>query len=151
MLVALRGQPIVFRQYSEDGLSFSYPDDWGLEREESDEGWTLTLQSPGTAFALVRLDRNLPTTEDVATTALEALRDDYPKLEAETAIATMAGEMAVGHDIEFFSLDLAITAWTRCFYGPAGTVLVLCQVSDVDQEQYEGALRAFCASMRAED
>jgi hypothetical protein len=59
--------------------------------------------------------------------------------------------MAVGHDVEFFSLDLSVTAWTRCFYGLAGTVLVLCQVSGADDEEYEPALRAICASMRSEE
>ena len=50
--------------------------------------------------------------------------------------------MAVGHDMEFFSLDIANLAWTRCFFGPAGTVLVLCQCSDADEAGHEPALRA---------
>ena len=52
--------------------------------------------------------------------------------------------------IEFFSMDMVNTAWTRSFYGPAGTVLVLCQASGADEEDYEPVLRAVCASMRAE-
>src|SRR3954453_2329851 len=111
----------IMQYFNEDGLSFSYPDEWRREREESPEGWAVTLQSPGTAFALVRIDRDLPQAEDVALTALEALKEDYPTLEGESAVETMAGEMAIGHDIEFFSLDLTTTAWTRCFYGLAGT------------------------------
>jgi hypothetical protein len=138
------------KEFSEDGLSFSYPDDWQIVREPSDDGWTVTLQSPGTAFAVVRLDRDMPTTEEVAMAALEALKEDYPDLEAESVIDMLAGEMAIGHDFQFFSLDLATTCWTRSFYGPAGTVLVLCQVSDIDPESYEPALRGICASMRAE-
>jgi hypothetical protein len=139
------------KYYDEDGLSFSYPDEWSLERQESDDGWAVTLQSPGTAFAQVVLDRRLLEREYMAQTALRALEDDYPSLEAEAGQDMMAGEMAIGHDIDFFSLDLTITAWTRCFYGMAGTVLVLCQVSGVDQEEYEPALRAICASMRSEE
>ena len=139
------------RVFSADGLSFLYPDDWGLEREEHSSGWTVSLQSPGTAFAVVRLDRELPTTEEVAMTALEALREEYPRLQAESAIESLAGEMAIGHDIEFFSLDMATICWTRSFYGPAGTMLVLCQVTGLDEEEYEAALRAMCASMRSEE
>jgi hypothetical protein len=138
------------KYFSEDGLSLSYPDDWKSEREATAEGWTVTLQSPGTAFAMIRLERDMPTTEAVALTALEALKEDYPSLEAESAIDMLAGEMAIGHDIQFFTLDLVTTCWTRSFYGAAGTVLVLCQVSDVEQEAYEPALRAICASMRTE-
>jgi hypothetical protein len=139
------------KEFSEDGLSFSYPDDWRIEREPGDDGWAVTLQSPGTSFALVRLDRQMPTTEEVAATALEALKEDYPDLEAESAIDMLAGEMAIGHDISFFSLDLAVTCWTRSFYGAAGTVLVLCQFDDLDQEISEPALRGICASMRTEE
>ena len=137
--------------FASDGLSFRYPVGWTLEREDSDEGWTVLLQSPGTAFALFRLDRSLPTPEEVVTTALNALKEDYPKLEAEPAIENLAGEMAIGHDIEFFSLDLVVHSWTRSFFGPAGTLLVLCQVSDVDADECEPLLRALRASLRADE
>jgi hypothetical protein len=137
--------------FHEDGISFVCPEGWSLEREPTEDGWTVTLQSPGTAFAMVRLDKSMPAVQDVAAATLEALRTDYPELEADNAIETIAGEMAVGHDIDFFSLDLSVTAWTRCFYGLAGTVLVLCQVSGADEDEYEPALRAICASMRSEE
>jgi hypothetical protein len=137
--------------FNEDGLSFDYPEDWRLEREPNDDGWAVTVQSPGTAFMLVQLDRSLPPTEEMIKATLEAMQQDYPALEAAPAIDTLAGEMAIGHDIEFFSLDTANVAWTRSFYGMAGTVLVLCQVSGLDEQEYEPALRAMCASMRSEE
>jgi hypothetical protein len=137
--------------FQEDGLSFRYPDGWRIEREESDSGWTVLLQSPGTAFLTVTADGTLPTVEDMAETALEALRSEYPSLEAEEHIDTVAGQMAFGHDMRFFSLDLTNTCWTRCFYSGVGTVLVLAQTSDLDLEEYEPALRAICASLRIEE
>jgi hypothetical protein len=137
------------KDFSEDGLSLCYPDDWQIEREPTPEGWTVLLQSPGTAFATISLNREMPTTEEMALTAMEAMKEDYPSLEAESAVDMLAGEMAVGHDIEFFTLDMGTTCWTRSFYGAAGTVLVLCQVSELDRETYEPALRGICASMRA--
>src|SRR5262245_49025229 len=139
------------RTFAEDGISFFCPDGWAVEREETAEGWDVTLQSPGTAFAVVRMDKSMPETRDMIATALAALRADYPLLDAKKAIETVAGEMAIGHDIEFFSLDMTVTAWTRCFYGGAGTVLVLCQVSGPDEDEYEPALRGICASMRSEE
>jgi hypothetical protein len=139
------------KHFEEDGLSFDYPDDWTLQREGGPDGWTVTLQSPGTAFALVTLDRNLPAVEEVAEAALDALKQDYPSLEATSAVETLAGEVAVGHDVEFFSLDLTASCSTRCFYGAAGTVLVLCQVSGLDETEYESALGAIRASMRSEE
>jgi len=139
------------QQFEEDGLSLRYPDDWRLEHEESAEGWTVLLQSPGTAFLTVTADGTLPTVEDMAETALEALRSDYPSLEAEERVDTLAGQMAFGHDMRFFSLDLTNTCWTRCFYSGVGTVLVLAQAADLDLDEYEPALRAICASMRVEE
>ena len=138
------------KHFSEDGLSFSYPDDWRIEREPIDNGWSVVVQSPGTGFAQIWLDRDMPTTEAMATTALEALQEDYPNLEAESAIEMLAGEMAIGHDFQFISLDLIITCWTRSFYSVAGTVLVLCQFDDLDHETCEPALRGICASLQSD-
>ena len=118
-----------------------------MEEEQADGGWNVSLQSPGTAFLILSCDEGLPTTEDVAATALEALRAEYPGLEAEPRVEKLAGQMAVGHDIEFFHLDLTNTCWTRSFYTDAGTVLVLCQSSDLEAETYLPALRAVCASL----
>jgi hypothetical protein len=137
--------------FSEDGICFSVPEGWALQREETAEGWTVTLQSPGTAFALFSLDHSMPETTEVARTALEALQGEYPALEARPAIDMLAGEMAVGHDIEFFSMDMASTCWTRSLYAGPGTLLVLCQFCDADEEDYESVLRGVCASLRVEE
>jgi hypothetical protein len=135
--------------FCEGSLSFRYPDNWELEREDNDHGWTVTLYSPTTAFLTVSLDTDYPDSEHVADTALEAMRSEYPDLEADDCAEQFAGQWAVGHDIWFFSLDLTNTCWTRSFDSPEGTVLVLCQVSDIDAPD-ESVLRAICASMRVE-
>lgn len=139
------------KQFSEDGLSFTYPEEWRLEHEPAENGWTVTLQSPGAAFAMIQLDRDLPDPRQMVQEALETLRADYPTLEAEATIEALAGEMAVGHDIEFFSLDMLNTCWTRSFYAPAGSVFVLCQATGADEEDYESTLRGICASLRSEE
>ena len=141
----------MFRTFADDGLAFDYPAGWKIEREESEDGWAVTLQSPGAAFAVIRLERGMPDAVEVVEAALASLKSVYPELEATSALETIAGEMAVGHDIEFFSLDIANLAWTRCFFGPAGTVLLLCQCSDLDEEGHEAMLRAICASVRVEE
>jgi hypothetical protein len=84
-------------------------------------------------------------------TALAALREEYPDLEAEDSIASIAGQPAVGHDIQFFSFDLTNTCWTRSFYTAGGTALVLCQTNDLELATHEPVLRAMCASMELED
>jgi hypothetical protein len=136
--------------FSEDGISFRYPANWVLEREEGDGGWTVSVQSPDTAFLVLSCDKSMPSTEDVAETTLEALREEYPDLEAEPAIATLAGRMAVGHDIQFMSFDLTNTCWTRSFDTDIGTVLLMYQTNDLELEANGPILNAICASLEVE-
>jgi hypothetical protein len=138
-------------QFDEGGIRFRYPENWRLEREENDSGWTVSVQSPGTAFMLVALREDMPSTENVAETALEALREEYPDLEADDCVDSLAGQPAVGHDIRFFSLDLTNTCWTRSFYSANGTVLVLCQANDLELDDHGPILRAMCASLEVDD
>ena len=139
------------KQFDEDGVSFRYPDDWTLEREETEDGWTATLQSKETAFLVVTLDRRMPEPEQMVETALEALKSEYPGLEADPALDMLAGEMAVGHDIQFFSFDLPNTAWTRSLYCGAGTLLVYWQANDLELEATEPVLKAITGSLKVEE
>jgi hypothetical protein len=139
------------RQFQDDGISFRYPESWTMEREENEDGWTVLLQSPGTAFMTLTCDNSGASAEEVAEATLEALRADYPALDAQPKVDTLAGQMAVGHDIQFFSLDLTNTCWTRSVYSEAGTVLVLCQTNDLELEEFEPVLRAICASIQIEE
>jgi hypothetical protein len=137
-------------RFDDGGIRFSYPENWRLEREENETGWTVSLQSPGTAFMMVCLREDLPTPDQLAEAALDALRDDYPGLEADDCVDNLAGQPAIGHDIRFISLDLTNTCWTRCFYSSEGTVLVLCQTNDLELEQHEPVLRAIWKSLEVD-
>ena len=138
-------------QFDEGGIRFRYPENWRLEREENDAGWTVSVQSPDTAFMLISLREDMPSTDRMAETALEALREDYPDLEADDCVDSVAGQPAVGHNIRFFSFDLTNTCWTRSFYSSNGTVLLLCQSNDLELEKNEPILRAMCASLEVDD
>lgn len=138
-------------EFSEGGIRFRYPENWKLEQEATDAGWSVLVQSPETAFLMLTVDESMPSIEQMTETALAALRDEYPDLEAEDSIASIAGQPAVGHDIQFFSFDLTNTCWTRSFYTSRGTALVLCQTNDLELATHEPVLRAMCASMELED
>jgi hypothetical protein len=137
--------------FDEAGLRFRYPENWHLEREDSEDGWTVSLHSPGTAFLMVCLREDMPEPDCLADAALATLREDYPDLEADDCVGPFAGQPAVGHDIRFFSLDLTNTCWTRSFYSNQGTILVLCQTNDLEMDDHEPVLRAICASMEVEE
>jgi hypothetical protein len=136
--------PRVFREGS---LSFQYPDNWQLEREDNDHGWTVSVYSPDTAFLTLSLDTDRPESEQMADTVLEAMRSEYPDLEADDRAEQVAGQWAIGHDMWFFSFDLTNTCWTRSFDSPEGTVLLMGQLSDIDSDE-EPVLRAISASLR---
>jgi hypothetical protein len=138
-------------EFDERGIQFQYPENWQLEEEEIENGWTVTLQSPDTAFWMlcVREDRPLPV--DLLEKTLADLRESYPELESEPVNSTLAGHKAQGHNIRFFSFDLTNTCWTRSFESGQGTVLVLYQFNDLEAENYDSVLRAICASLRVEE
>jgi hypothetical protein len=138
-------------QFDDGGIRFRYPENWKLEREDNDEGWTVSLQSPDTAFLMICLREDMPSADDMAASALTALREEYPDLEADDCLDSLAGQPAVGHDIRFFSLDLTNTCWTRSFYTTRGTVLVMCQANDLELDRNGPVLRAICASLEIED
>jgi hypothetical protein len=138
-------------EFEQAGVRFKYPENWQLEREETDTGWTVTVQSPETAFLMLSFREDMPTTDSMVETALAALREEYAELEADDCVDSVAGQPAVGHDIRFFSLDLTNTCWTRSFYGAQGTLLLLCQLSDLELDKNEPVLRAICASLEVED
>lgn len=137
--------------FSEDGVQFQYPENWRLEREDNEEGWTITLQSPLTAFLMVCLRRDQPDPQQVADTALEALREEYENLEADACVDSLAGQPALGHNIHFFSLDFTNSCWTRCVGAEGGTLLVMCQCNDLELDKHEPVFKAIWASLRLAD
>ncbi len=137
--------------FEEDGIRFQYPDSWKLTREDADTGWTVSVQSPDTAFFLIAFDKTMPEVGEVAETVLQALRADYPDLEAEEAVESVSKQPALGHDITFFSLDLTNTCCTRAFYSDAGTVLLMWQANDLELDAAEPIFKAMRASLRVEE
>jgi hypothetical protein len=112
----------MFGIYDDHGIRFEYPVDWELEVTGDGPRTTVAVQSPGgLAFALVTLDDTRPAPADLADEALAAMRDEYPHLDATPALETIDGHRAVGHDLEFISLDLVNSCAIRCYRTPRRT------------------------------
>jgi hypothetical protein len=133
--------------FSESGVSFQYPENWRLEREEIDTGWLVTVQSPATSFLMVCRRDDCPAPAALADEALADLRESYPELEAEPGSTRLAGCNSMGHDVRFFLLDLTNTCWIRTFRTADATMLVMWQVNDLEMETNEPVLRAICTSL----
>ncbi|HEU5116000.1 MAG TPA: hypothetical protein VFT74_04920 [Isosphaeraceae bacterium] len=142
----------MWNTYDDHGIRFEYPLGWELD-ESSDEGrTTLALQSSGgTAFALVTLDDTCPEPSDLADEALQAMKDEYPGLDAAPALESIDGHHAVGHDLEFLALDVANSSTIRCFRTPRRTIFVFAQWSDLDGEEPEALLATVRRSIEETD
>src|SRR3954453_12389655 len=127
--------------YDDHGIRFEYPGDWELEVTDDGPLTTVAIQAPGgLAFALVTVDDSCPAPAEMADQALEALREEYPVLDAVPALETIDGHRAVGHDFEFISLHMTTSCTIRCFRPPRRTVLLFGQWSDLVGEESESSL-----------
>jgi hypothetical protein len=139
----------VFEDY---GVRFEYPSDWTVEATEEDDVTTIDLQHPeGVAFILVRTDESCTDPEETADSALEAMREEYPQLDASPVMETLGKHIVVGHDVEFFSLDVSNAATIRCFGTPRRTVLVFGQWSDLVGEEAAEVVRSVFRSLEEEE
>lgn len=138
--------------YDDRGIRFEYPDDWELEVTDDGPRTTVEVASPGgLAFALVTVDDDRPAASEMVDEALSALREEYPGLGAFPAMETIGGYKAIGHDIEFISLDLTNSCVFRSFRTPRRTVFVLAQWSDLEAGDAESTLLAVRRSIEETD
>jgi hypothetical protein len=136
--------------FTRHGLQFQYPENWQLKAEDTEDGWSVTVQAPdGGAFLLLSSHAGHPPVTQMLETALAALREDYPELEAVAATESLAGQRAQGWDVQFLSLDFVTTCWLRSWRTKTHSLLLMCQCSDLDSAHAEPVLRAIRASLRA--
>ncbi len=135
--------------YKDHGVRFEYPSDWELEVAEEGSEATIAIQEPGgLAFTLVTTDKSCPDPEDVAAAALEAMREEYPDLDAELTLETLGEHDTTGYDVEFFALDIANAATIRCFHTPRRTVLIFGQWTELGNNNLSDLIRGVFTSLQ---
>ena len=139
------------RVFDRDGVTFRYPESWKIEAEDTGDGWAVTVSSPETAFLVVTLRPDATDPQEVADEALAALKAEYPQLDVTQVVEDLAGLPAVGHDIDFLTLDTSIMCWTRCVDTTAGPLLVMGQTSEYDRATNEPVLEAISRSLAVAD
>lgn len=137
--------------YDHQGVHFLYPENWQVERQETEEGWTVAVQSPGAAFLLISRYDGRPEQTEVLQTSLQALKQDYVDLEAEEASEQIAKHRASGYDIDFFSLDTINSCTLRSFRTRVSTYLIMTQYSALDEETSAAVLKAILVSLQIND
>ena len=136
--------------YDSLGMRFQYPENWTLDAKEAFEGEnSVSVYSPEGAFWLVAVHPAGVDPEELAKTALKAMRKQYEELDSERVRETVAGRELLGYDLNFYCLDLTNTALVRAFRTPGASYLVLCQADDREFDQVEPVFRAITTSLVA--
>jgi len=137
--------------FERDGVRFRYPPGWELETEDEGDGWTVSLQGPGTAFLVVSYCPGVEDPGDLVDTAVEGLRADYATLDAVDAVDTLAGQPALGADVNFVHFDLTNTCWVRAVPAAEGAILVLAQCTDAELDDQGAALKEIMSSLTVDE
>ena len=136
------------KQFDAHGVRFSYPADWSLADESTDEKVEVTVQSDGTAFWTVAVFETAAP-EEVVDSAVAAYREDYPDLDAYPA-ETNEGPSGpvVSREVEFVCLELIAVARVSSYRAGGRTVMVLFQSADAELEARRPLLAAMTASLK---
>lgn len=137
-------------KFDRAGVSFSYPDNWTVEIEEFTGGWSVSVQSPATAFFTLSIDEGGPLPGEFADAALATLLESYQESDALPACDTLAGMPSVGHDVQFFSFDLTNTCGIRACSVVGGTLLAIWQANDLEVQNL-AVLSAIRTSLAVRD
>jgi hypothetical protein len=145
----------MLESFDDHGIRFHHPPDWEIDVSDDGPRTMISAQSAGgPAFALVTLDEDRPAPAEMADEALEAMKEEYPHLEALPAIEEIGGHKAVGYDVEFFSLDILNGCAIRAYRTPRRTILVFAQWAEIDDGEDDGpesALKALRGSLEETD
>ena len=141
----------MLKVFTRSGIAFRYPGSWALETEDDGDAWTASVTSPGTAFLVASLRPGPVSPAQVTDEALGVMKAEYKELDAEPVVESVGGLPAVGHNIDFLSLDTSIAAWSRCVSTSEGNLLILGQVSELDRQDYEPVLKAMLQSVTIAD
>lgn len=138
--------------FDDHGIRFQYPNGWDVEVDSDGAKTTVSLQSPnGVAFAIVSLDESCPEPTQLAGLAMDAMQQEYPDLDSFPVIDSIDGHPAVGHDVEFLSLDATHSCLIRSYRTPRRTVLLFGQWTDFEEEETIEQIRSLRSSIEETD
>lgn len=130
------------------GISFEYPDNWTLDEEDALAGRdSVTVYSPGGAFWSVAVHPGSADPAELAKAAVDAMKEEYPEVEAEETREALAGREMIGYDLNFYYLDLTNTARVRCLRMGRSTYAIFCQAEDREFERIELVFQAMTTSL----
>ena len=135
-------------QFNSLGISFQYPDNWTLDDSDARLGRkSVTVYGPGGAFWSVVIHPISAEPAKMSAAVVEAMKQEYDSLEAETAEETIAGRTLQGFNLAFYCLDLTSTAWIRSLRVDKTTYTIFCQAEDREFESVRLVFLAMTTSL----
>lgn len=134
--------------YDRLGVRFVYPENWKLQEDEAIE-WprSVSVESPLGAFWTAMIHAAGTDLKEALAETLEALKSEYDQVEFERADEEFAERRAEGFDLQFFYLDLLITARVRGLHVGDQVIVVISQGEDRDFEALKEVFRAMTESL----
>lgn len=127
-------------------IRFAYPANWTREVEESDEGVSISLQSPAISFALVGVFEPDRDPEFLLEQAVDSLREEHPGLELEE-LDGGDWDDACGAEAVFMSIDTVSFCWIRSGRVADQSLLVLMQSVEPESDGSFALFEAICRSV----
>jgi len=139
--------------YSRDGVTFDFPTDWRVEAEDNNEaGWAVSFHNPAdTAFVLISLHPDADDPARLADETLAAMREVYTELDADNRVETIAGQAAIGYDLDILTVDVTVVCRIRSLQTPLGPLLIIVQTAEPEYATTDPVLRAVVASLVIEE
>jgi hypothetical protein len=130
------------------GISFQYPDNWTLDDSDALLGrQSVTVYSPGGAFWSVAIRPGTAEPAKLAAAVVDAMKQEYPGLEAQPAEESIVGLDLVGYDLAFYCLDLTNTAHVRRLKVAHSSYTIYCQAEDREYEQLRRVFEAMTVTL----
>jgi len=138
-------------KYRGGGIVFQYPENWTLEEDEALAGnRVVTVNSPGGGFWTAAIHPHLADPQQLMSSILGAMEEEYQSLEVEEIREDLAGQEMTGYNLNFFFLDLTNTAqirWLRC---NDAIYTIFCQAEDQEYDRIQRIFQAMTYSLLTE-
>ena len=139
-------------KYERSGVRFLYPENWEVAQDQSDkETRSVLVQAPSGAFWSVDLCIQAMNDHDLAEQVLDTMKQEYTDLESEAVTDQIGGQAATGYNMQFYCMDLVVTARVRAVRTSVGTLVLFYQAEDREFGQLEPVFRAISESMFQEE
>ena len=129
-------------------LECVYPDNWKLLEDTDEDGPIgFTIESPDAAFfSLIRYPWNCAPRE-VLERAIPAMNEDYDQFESNPFEPSLGIDDSRAAEVNFYCLDLLVTAQLQAFTIRPFTYLVQTQAEDRTFQKLELVFRAMLVSI----